>query len=144
MSVPTGRRATEGFFGRRRGKAIRPHQADALTAGLERYRLDISGVAPQELASLFPVPVSRVCMEIGFGGGERLIDEVAASPGVGFIGVEPFVNGMAKLMTRLSASPFGNLRIHDDDALPVLDWLPPASLDRVDLFYPDPWPKKRH
>jgi tRNA (guanine-N7-)-methyltransferase len=144
MSAQAGKRATEGFFGRRRGKAIRPHQADALAAGLERYRLDMGDEAPASPALLFAAPVSSVCMEIGFGGGERLLAEAAASPEVGFIGVEPFVNGLAKLMTRLEAVPLDNLRIHDDDALPVLDWLRPATLDRLDLFYPDPWPKKRH
>lgn len=144
MSGQAGRRATEGFFGRRRGKAIRPYQADALAAGLERYRLDMAGDAPASPASFFEIPVASICMEIGFGGGERLLDDARANPSTGFIGVEPFVNGMAKLTARLAAAPLPNLRIHDDDALPVLDWLAPAGLDRLDLFYPDPWPKKRH
>jgi tRNA (guanine-N7-)-methyltransferase len=58
--------------------------------------------------------------------------------------VEPFVNGMAKLMLALETAPLDNLRVHDDDATRLLDWLPDASLSGIDLFYPDPWPKKRH
>ena len=65
-------------------------------------------------------------------------------PRAGFIGVEPFVNGMAKLMARLAEEPRDNLRVYGDDATRLLDWLPDASLAGIDLFYPDPWPKKRH
>ena len=64
-------------------------------------------------------------------------------PTAGFIGVEPFVNAMAKLLARVG-EPLANIRVYDDDATRVLDWLPEASLDRIDLLYPDPWPKKRH
>jgi len=141
---PRRSRSTEGFFGRRRGKTVRPLQGAALDAGLRRYRLDLTTAPPARLAELFPVPVSEIRLEIGFGGGEHLVSEASALPDVGFIGVEPFVNGMAKLMVTLEGSPLPNLRVHDDDALRVLDWLPPASVDTVDLLYPDPWPKKRH
>ena len=62
----------------------------------------------------------------------------------GFIGVEPFHNGMAKLVSALSDDPRPNLRLYDDDATQLLDWLPDESLAGIDLLYPDPWPKKRH
>jgi tRNA (guanine-N7-)-methyltransferase len=137
-------RSTEGFFGRRRGRPVRSHQAVALEGGLQNYRLDLSSPAPVDIASLFGFPVTSVRMEIGFGGGEHLIHAASVEPEIGFIGVEPFVNGMAKLMMRIEALPRANVRVHDDDAIQVLDWLPEASLDRVDLFYPDPWPKKKH
>jgi tRNA (guanine-N7-)-methyltransferase len=93
---------------------------------------------------LFGRPAKAVCLEIGFGGGEHLQHEAERNPDWGFIGVEPFVNGMAKLLTRLSTSPRDNIRLHDDDATVLLDWLPSGFLDRIDLFYPDPWPKRRH
>jgi len=137
-------RASEAFFGRRHGKTVRPQQAVALQAGLARYRLDLSVAPPADLTGLFSAHVSEVRLEIGFGGGEHLLHEAAAHPGVGFIGVEPFVNGMAKLMRALEPQPLPNLRVYDDDAVRLLDWLPPASLAGIDLLYPDPWPKKRH
>jgi tRNA (guanine-N7-)-methyltransferase len=137
-------RASEAFFGRRHGKALRPAQAAALESGLARYRLDLASPAPADLAGLFGEAVSAVRLEIGFGGGEHLLHEARAHPRAGFIGVEPFVNGMAKAMAALACEPTGNLRVYDDDATRLLDWLPPASLSGIDLLYPDPWPKKKH
>jgi tRNA (guanine-N7-)-methyltransferase len=137
-------RSTEGFFGRRRGRPVGSQQAVALSEGLERYRIDLSVPCPADPAALFPIPVTAIRLEIGFGGGEHLLHAASAEPGVGFIGVEPFVNGMAKMLARVEAEPRPNLRIYDDDAIRVLDWLPPDCIDRIDLFYPDPWPKKKH
>lgn len=137
-------RATEAFFGRRRGKTIRTLPAAALGEGLARCGLDLAIPAPADLRSLFADPVEEVRLEIGFGGGEHLLHAARQAPGSGFIGAEPFVNGMAKLMLALSDAPLANLRAYDDDATRLLDWLPPASISGIDLFYPDPWPKKRH
>ena len=137
-------RSSEAFFGRRRGKTVRPLQAAALEAGLLRYRLDLDQAAPADLASIFPSPVSQVWLEIGFGGGEHLLAEAQARLHTGFIGVEPFVNSMAKLTMALAEAPLDNLRVHDDDATRLLDWLPGASLTGIDLLYPDPWPKRKH
>jgi tRNA (guanine-N7-)-methyltransferase len=137
-------RSSDGFFGRRRGKTIRPLQAAALESGLIRYGLDLGAPAPRDLKNLFGTPVSLVRLEIGFGGGEHLLNEAAVHAETGFIGVEPFVNSMAKMMVAMSELPLANLRVHDDDATLLLDWLPPASLSGIDLFYPDPWPKKKH
>ncbi|AZO05276.1 MULTISPECIES: tRNA (guanosine(46)-N(7))-methyltransferase TrmB [unclassified Mesorhizobium] len=137
-------RATEGFFGRRHGKTIRPQQAIALESGLREYRLDLTAQAPADLSTLFKAEVSALQLEIGFGGGEHLLHRAKEAQGTGFIGVEPFVNGMAKMMTALAKNPLGNLRVYDDDATRLLDWLPSGSLDGIDLLYPDPWPKKKH
>lgn len=137
-------RTAEAFFGRRHGKTIRPMQAAALSDVLPRLRVDLSSPAPADLRTLLPVPVDGVVLEIGFGGGEHLHHASAESPTTGFIGVEPFVNGMATFLRALERAPRPNVRLHDDDAAALLDWLPAASLDRIDLFYPDPWPKKRH
>lgn len=137
-------RSTEAFFGRRRGKTLRPQQAAALAAGLDAIALDLKQPAPDRLESLFQAKVSEVRLEIGFGGGEHFLDEADRLPGIGFIGVEPFVNGMAKLMAAFEEQPRQNMRVHDDDATVLLDWLPAASLTGIDLLYPDPWPKKKH
>ncbi|MCC2687809.1 MAG: hypothetical protein K0S21_612 [Rhizobiaceae bacterium] len=138
------RRSTEAFFGRRRGKRVRPLQAAALQAGLDRYRLDIGLPPPGRLEDLFEAAVSEVRLEIGFGGGEHLVNEAVRHRWTGFLGVEPFVNSMAKMMAALADLPLPNLRVYDDDATRLLDWLPAASLSGIDLLYPDPWPKKKH
>jgi tRNA (guanine-N7-)-methyltransferase len=137
-------RSTEAFFGRRRGKTVRPLQAAALGRGLALYRLDLGSPPPARLGDLFGSPVSEVRLEIGFGAGEHLTGEAARFPSTGFIGVEPFVNSMAKMMSALEERPLPNLRVHDDDATRLLDWLPGASVSGLDLLYPDPWPKKKH
>jgi tRNA (guanine-N7-)-methyltransferase len=137
-------RSTEAFFGRRRGKTIRPQQAEALESGFAAYRLDLTSPPPADLRTLFEADVSTVRLEIGFGGGEHLLHEAGGDLGSGFIGVEPFVNGMAKMMMAIRKQTLTNLRVHDDDATQLLDWLPQASLDSIDLLYPDPWTKKKH
>src|SRR5262245_11187146 len=140
MTVERRSRSTEAFFGRRRGKTIRPLQAGALANVLPGYRIDLTVPPPEPLAGLFAAPVSAVRLEIGFGGGEHLLHAARIEPASGFIGVEPFVNGMARLMLALRATPLANVRVYGDDATRVLDWLPSGTIDTVDLFYPDPWP----
>jgi tRNA (guanine-N7-)-methyltransferase len=131
------------FFGRRKGHKLRPRQETLLATLLPRLALDLSAPPPPDLRGLFR-HAAEVRLEIGFGGGEHLIAEAERAPQTGFIGVEPFVNGMAKMMMAVAKAPLANLRVHDDDATQLLDWLPPASLDGIDLLYPDPWPKKKH
>lgn len=137
-------RATEAFFGRRCGKRLRPQQSAAVEKLLPRLKIDLTAPPPGELKNLFRGPVRDVRLEIGFGGGEHLLNEIRRYPETGFIGVEPFVNGMAKLVTGLEGEMPANLRLYDDDATALLDWLPDAAISGIDLFYPDPWPKKRH
>jgi tRNA (guanine-N7-)-methyltransferase len=85
-----------------------------------------------------------VRLEIGFGGGEHLLHEARTHPSIGFIGVEPFLNGLAKAVAAIVDQGLENVRLFGGDATRLLDWLPAASLGRIDLLYPDPWPKKRH
>ena len=144
MSEGRRSRSTEAFYGRRHGKTLRPVQAGALERLLPRLRLDLAQPCPADPRALFGVPVGTLRLEIGFGGGEHLHLEAGRHPEAGFIGIEPFVNGMAKLAALLDEEARPNLRLYDDDATRVLDWLPRASVDGIDLFYPDPWPKKKH
>jgi tRNA (guanine-N7-)-methyltransferase len=95
-------------------------------------------------AALFPPPVAGVVLEIGFGGGESMIAQAQAQPRTGFLGVEPFVNGMAKALAGIARLGLKNIRLHFDDAGSLIAWLPEASLARIDLIHPDPWPKRRH
>jgi tRNA (guanine-N7-)-methyltransferase len=93
---------------------------------------------------LFGAPVTELRLEIGFGSGEHLLSQAEENPAVGFLGVEPFVNGMAKALSVIAARSLSNVRLHLGDANDVLGWLAPASLAAIDLLYPDPWPKRRH
>jgi len=134
----------DSFFGRRKGKGLRSGQAEALATTLADLRIDVGVPPPSDLRSLFPVPVEAVALEIGFGGGEHLIHRALTEPSVGRIGVEPFVNGMAKASRAIAAEGIRNVRLFDRDAAELLDWLPERSLVLADLLYPDPWPKRRH
>jgi tRNA (guanine-N7-)-methyltransferase len=137
-------RASEAFFGRRKGKPLREKQAEGLATLLPALKLDLATAAPADLQQLFPASVGEVRLEIGFGGGEHLIHRAQEAAQTGFIGVEPFVNSMAKLLSRVEELALQNIRVYDDDATEVLDWLPDGSIDRIDLLYPDPWPKRKH
>jgi tRNA (guanine-N7-)-methyltransferase len=132
------------FFGRRKGKALRPGQARLFEALLPSLCIDLRSSAPSSLADLFPGVMREVRLEIGFGGAEHLIAQAAADPDCGYIGIEPFLNGMAKALAAIDAKGLTNIRLHHGDAIDLLAWLPDASLAMVYLLYPDPWPKRRH
>ena len=141
MAEDRGRRGA--FFGRRQGHKLSPRQAGLFETLLPRLALDLTR-PPGELAGLFCGPVDSIRLEIGFGGGEYLMAEAQERARTGFIGIEPFVNGMAKALTAIAARKLDNIRLHHGDAADVLQWLPSAALTCVDLAYPDPWPKRRH
>jgi tRNA (guanine-N7-)-methyltransferase len=132
------------FFGRRKGHKLRLHQADLITQLLPQLSLDMTRPAPSALRTLFATPVDAVRLEIGFGGGEHLVAEAQAFPHLGFIGCEPYVNGMAKILAQIEANAISNIRLIAGDAAELLAWVPPQSLTRIDLIHPDPWPKRRH
>src|SRR5262249_40536490 len=92
--------------------------------------------SPASAPSSHPAATAR--LEIGLGGGEHMIAQAEQHPRTGFIGVEPFVNGMAKALAAIDLKNLSNIRLHFDDAVFLLEWLPPASLACVDLIYPDP------
>ncbi len=93
---------------------------------------------------LFMAQPDAVWLEIGFGGGEHLAAQAQAHPEVGFIGCEPFINGVAQLLQAVERNSLENIRIFPDDARLLLDALPEASVDRCFVLFPDPWPKRRH
>jgi tRNA (guanine-N7-)-methyltransferase len=132
------------FFGRRKGHKLRLHQADLIEHLLPRLALDITAPVASDLADLFDPRADSIRLEIGFGGGEHLIAEALAFPNIGFIGCEPYVNGMAKILTQIEAHNVGNVRLFAGDAAELLAWAPQRSLARIDLIHPDPWPKRRH
>jgi tRNA (guanine-N7-)-methyltransferase len=141
----TGKRTERGaFFGRRKGKKLRQHQSELFATLLPKLAIDLTKPAPATLESLFPHGVDLVRLEIGFGGAEHLLAEAERNPCTGFIGVEPFVNGMAKALAAIEQKNLQNVRLHHGDATQLIEWIPDCALARVDLLYPDPWPKKRH
>lgn len=132
------------FFGRRKGHKLRDHQADLIDSLLPHLALDLASADAADPTSLFDAPVNELRLEIGFGGGEHLIAEALAFPQTGFIGCEPYVNGMAKILAQIEAHNIGNIRLFAGDAAELLAWAQPLSFARIDLIHPDPWPKRRH
>jgi len=137
------RKRSGAFFGRRKGHPLKARQAALFETLLPRLALDLSAPPPSDLRALFD-EVDEVRLESGFGGGEHLIAEAERHPRSGFIGIEPFVNGMAKALATIDERKLKNIRLHHGDAADMLAWLPRGGLARMELLYPDPWPKRRH
>ncbi len=134
------------FFGRRKGKRLRAGQEERLETLLPRLMLP-RGDTPlsrEDLAGLFGFMPDELVLEIGFGGGEHLAHRAGEAPKSGFIGCEPFVNGMVKLLGEVEARNLRNIRLWDEDAGLLLPRLPEAAFSRIYLLYPDPWPKRRN
>jgi len=137
------------FYGRRHGKKLRAHQQELLETELGRLSPGPVGWAenperrPLDLAARVP-SLRDLWLEIGFGGGEHMIHQARANPEIAIIGCEPYVNGVAKLLSAIEAADVPNLAVHAGDARDLMDVLPPGSVGRAFLLYPDPWPKKRH
>ena len=123
---------------------MRPRQAALFDTLLPKLALDLAKPAPADLRALFTAPPERMRLEIGFGGAEHLIAQAKANPQSGFIASDAFVNATAKALTAIDADKLGNIRLHFGDASALIDWLPAGGLSRIDLLYPDPWPKRRH
>ena len=136
------------FYGRFRGKTIRASQHDYLDNDLEPLSPGpVSWEAnpdrkPLDVETLFPG--KDIWLEIGFGGGEHLVHMAQSYPGIGIIGAEPFINGVAMLLGKIRKAGVDNLAVHPGDVRDLFDVLPAQSISRVFLNYPDPWPKKRH
>ena len=139
MCAPTPKRA---LYGRAHGKALR-----SFHARLVKERLPQLEIAPSpriDCDALFPFEPAEIWLEIGFGGGEHLLAQARARRDVGFIGAEPFVNGVAKALAGIEQDGLDNVRLRAGDAGALVESLPAGALSRVFLLYPDPWPKRRH
>jgi tRNA (guanine-N7-)-methyltransferase len=135
------------LHGRRRGKKLRVGQQSLLETLLPRLALALP-VAPAkiDLAQAFggSLPPDGLWLEIGFGAGEHLVWQAEQNPGVGLIGCEPYLNGVAKCLAHIERTGVTNVRLFTDDARLVMAALPAGSLSRVFVLFPDPWPKTRH
>src|SRR6516165_5450005 len=135
--------SSRAFFGRRKGRALKPRQAALFDTLLPRLALDLSKSSPTDLRTLF-TQAEDIHLEIGFGSAEHLIAQACEHPTIGFIGSDAFINGVAKALAEIYAHELSNIRLHFGDASALIDWLPAGALLRIDLLYPDPWPKRRH
>lgn len=129
-------------FGRVGGRALSVRQAALMETLYPRLAVDVSG--PVDPATLFETPKAAYWLEIGFGGAEHLIGQAQRHPETGFLGCEPFAEGMAKALTGVEEAGLTNVRLLQDDARLLLHALPEACLDRAFILFPDPWPKTRH
>lgn len=127
--------SSSAFFGRRKGKPLRQKQRSLLAKILPDLRPSGDNLTSS---------AKEIWLEIGFGGGEHLTALASSLPNVQFIGCEPFVNGVAKTVSLIDSHGLKNVLVHDDEASSLLSALPPASISRVYILYPDPWPKVRH
>jgi tRNA (guanine-N7-)-methyltransferase len=131
------------LYGRRKGPALRQRQQHLIETLLPRLSIDLHSDL-SDCTRLFEPARERLWLEIGFGGGEHLAERARENPDVGFIGCEPFVNGVAKLLAVIEAETLSNIRLHAGDARDLLARLGVAAFERVFLLFPDPWPKARH
>jgi tRNA (guanine-N7-)-methyltransferase len=132
------------FFGRRKGHALRPRQIALFETLLPAIAIDLERPASGNLLALYGDGLTDVRLEIGFGGAEHIIAQARLHPETGFIGSDGFVNAVGKALTAIDEQKLDNVRLHFGDAGELIDWLPEGGLSRIDLLYPDPWPKRRH
>ena len=128
------------FYGRRKGRPLGKTLQRLLADTLPLFRLD----PDTPLADQFAHDPGDVFLEIGFGGGEHLAKLALARPDAGFIGAEPFVNGVAKMLRHINEQDLKNVRLWDDDVRQILPKLPAGCLAGAYVMFPDPWPKRRH
>jgi tRNA (guanine-N7-)-methyltransferase len=131
------------LYGRRQAFRLRDRQARLVDELLPRIEIAVPETGELDLGALFP-QADDIWLEVGFGGGEHLAWQAAHNPQVGMIGCEPFINGTAKLLSKIDDEGLQNIRILPGDARPLLEHLPDASIGRAFLLFPDPWPKSRH
>jgi tRNA (guanine-N7-)-methyltransferase len=132
------------IFGRRRGRRLRSMQKVRIGELLPRFVLTIPRSGLLEPGAAFIAPKRPVWLEIGFGGGEHLAAQAECHPEISLIGCEVFQPGIAKLLAHIELRHLDNIRIFTEDARLMIAALPPSSIDRVFIMFPDPWPKRRH
>jgi len=132
-------------YGRRRGRPLRSGRAALMAELLPQLTIAPqpagAGLSPLEL---FSTPLTAVWVEIGFGAGEHLAAQAEANPDVGFIGAEPYINGVAGLLARVREAGLENIRLWPGDIRLLLPAFRPGSCGRAFVLFPDPWPKARH
>jgi tRNA (guanine-N7-)-methyltransferase len=132
------------IYGRRTGHRLRPGRRRLLDELLPPLQVSLPADGKLDPACLFAHRPDRVWLEIGFGGGEHLAAQAEAHPETGLLGCEPFISGVARLLSLIAARGLSNVRLFTDDARLLLQALPEGTLERIFVLFPDPWPKTRH
>lgn len=128
-------------YGRIRSRTLKPRQAELFDTLLPQIALHLDGgIDP---AALMPAAV-ETWLEIGFGGGEHMAAQAARRADVLVLGAEPFLNGVGSALRHIDEGGLSNVRLHAADARDLVAALPDASIDRLFVLFPDPWPKARH
>ncbi len=141
MNTDHPERHRRKLYGRRKGPKLSAHQHDLIDTLLPQIALRLTpGADPRT----YFADVDDVWLEVGFGAGEHLLQQAQTNPKIGMIGAEPYISGVAKLLSKIDEAKPTNIRLHTDDARDIIDALPDASLGRVFILFPDPWPKTRH
>jgi len=140
-----GRPGQRIIYGRRSAWRIRSRRREVLEKALPGYRIVLPpGTETVDPADWFNGVQSKIWLEVGFGGGEHLLEQARQRPDSAFLGCEPYFDGVAKLVQALDANGVDNVRIFMDDARLMLHRLPASCLAGVFILFSDPWPKKRH
>lgn len=132
------------LYGRRKGRRLRPGRQALVERLLPALALAVPQEGTLDPRAAFATDIADVWLEVGFGGGEHLAAQALGHPEIGFIGCEPYLDGIAKLLVRVEEEGLTNVRIVADDARVLLPVLAEASIGRMFALFPDPWPKKRH
>lgn len=134
------------LYGRRRGRPLSERQQGLLDSGFEKYGLSPPSDEKKRIkpSDYFEGAYASYALEIGFGYGEHLCYHAQQHPQCGLIGCEPFQNAVAHTLVDLQEKGIENVRVYPDNAWDVLETLEDKSLEAIYLYFPDPWPKKRH
>ena len=133
------------LFGRRQAFKLRPRQARLMNELLPKLEVHLSESNNLDLREVTGTAADTTLhLEIGFGGGEHLVAQARAHPEIQFVGCEPFVNGMGKILGQIDGTDISNIRLFAGDARRLVEQLGDASLDAAYILFPDPWPKTRH
>ncbi len=124
-------------FGRRKARRLREKAQSAYTDLFPAVKL-----VPQQ--NLFTDPFQEVWLEIGFGTGDHMLEQLSQHPEIHMVGCEPFINGVANVLVHLHPEDYKRVRIWHEDVRYLLESIPPSYFSKVFILFPDPWPKKRH
>ncbi|MCB9991776.1 MAG: tRNA (guanosine(46)-N7)-methyltransferase TrmB [Rhodospirillales bacterium] len=134
-------------YGRRAGRPLNTSRVSALDTLLPQLAIPaelLNEKAETRIESLFNTPAASYWFEIGFGNGEHLAALMARNPDTGYLGAEPFINGMSAFLKSIHDVPHDHVRILMDDAMMIANSLEDRCLDGIYVLNPDPWHKKRH
>ena len=133
------------FRGRRHGRKLRPQLDKLFKENLHTFLVEEGLKSDKiDLTTFFSVKPKKFWLEIGFGGGEHLAWQAKLHPQIGFLGFEPYINGVASLVRHLVSEKLSNVRIFPEDIRPFLNKLPNGCISKIFILFPDPWPKNRH